>query len=67
LNLSGLTDFNTNRRRLIDDFHAPEGPQHVSDSDDECDPEDKGEVFLEKDKVGADKEETKVMTGNKCK
>jgi len=52
---------------LIDDFYALEGLQHFSDSDDECDPEDKGEVFLEKDKVGANKEETKAMTTNECK
>jgi len=37
------------------------------DSDDECDPEDKGEVFLEKDKVGANKEETKAMTRDEHK
>ena len=67
LNLSGLTNSNANRRRLIDDFYALEGPQHFSDSDNKCDPEDKGEVFFEKDKVGANKEETKVMTGNECK
>jgi len=67
LNLSGLTDFNTNRHRLIDDFCAPEGLQHFLDSDDECDPEDKGEVFFEKDKVGTNKEETKVMTRNEHK
>jgi len=67
LNLSSLTDFNANRRQLIDDFHALEGLQHFSDSDDECDPKDKGEIFLEKDKVGANKEETKVMTRNEYK
>jgi len=67
LNLSGLTDFNANQRRLIDDFCALEGLQHFSDSDDKCNPEDKGEVFFEKDKVGTKKEETKVMTRNECK
>jgi len=67
LNLSSLTDFNENRRRLIDDFYALEGLQHFSGSDDECDPKDKGEVFLEKDKVKTNKEETKVMTRNEYK
>jgi len=67
LNLSSLTDFNANRRRLIDDFYALEGLQHFSDSDDECDPEDKSEVFFEKDKVYANKKETKVMTRNEHK
>jgi len=67
LNLSGLTDFDENRRRLIDDFYALEGLQHFSDSDEGCDPEDKGEVFLEKNKVAANKEETKVMTRDECK
>jgi len=67
LNLSGLTDFNTNRRRLIDDCCALEGLQHFLDSEDECDPKDKGEVFLEKDKVGANKEETKAMTRDEHK
>mgnify|MGYP000558696312 CR=1 FL=1 len=67
LNLSSLTDFNENRRRLIDDFYALEGLQHFSGSDDECDPKDKGEVFLEKDKVETNKEETKVMTRNEYK
>jgi len=68
LNLStSLTDFDANCRRLIDDFYALEGLQHFSDSDDECDPEDKGEVFLEKDKVSANKEETKVMTRDEHK
>jgi len=67
LNLSSLTDFNENRRRLIDDFYALEGLQHFSDSDDECDPKDKGEVFLEKDEVETNKEETKVMTRNEHK
>jgi len=67
LNLSSLTDFNTNQRRLIDDFYALEGPQHFSDSDNECNPEDKGEVFFEKDKVGTNKEQTKVMTRNEYK
>jgi len=67
LNLSSLTDSDTNRCRLIDDFYALEGLRHFSDSDDEVDPEDKGEVFLEKDKVGTNKEETKVMTRDECK
>ena len=60
--LSSLTDSNADRHQLIDDFYAPEGLQHFSDSDDEYDPEDKGEVFFEKAKVGTNKEETKVMT-----
>ena len=67
LNLSSLTDFNANRRRLIDDFQALEGLQHFLGSDDECDPEDKAEVFFEKDNVYANKEETKVMTRNEHK
>jgi len=66
-NLSSLSDFDTNQRRLIDDFYALEGLQHFLDSDGECDPEDKGEVFFEKDKVGTNKKETKVMTRNECK
>jgi len=67
LNLSSLTDTDTNRRRLIDDFYAQEGIQHFSESDEESEPEDKGEVFFEKDKVGANKEETKVMTRDEYK
>jgi len=67
LNLSSLTDSDTIRRRLIDNFYAPEGLQHFSHSDEEGEPEDKGEVFFEKDKVGANKEETKVMTRDECK
>jgi len=51
-NLSSLTDFNTNRRRLIDEFYAHDGLMHFSDSEDEA--KDKGEVFF-------DKELTKVM------
>jgi len=50
---SGLTDSNTNRRRLIDEFYSHGGLLHFSDS------EDKDEV---KGKVGTNKEETKVMT-----
>jgi len=67
LNLSSLTDSNTNRRRLIDNFYALEGLQHFSDSEEEGEPEDKGEVFFEKDKVGANKEKTKAMTRDECK
>jgi len=67
LNLSSLTDANVNRRRLIDDFYAQEGLQHFSDSDEESEPEDEGEVFFEKDKVGANKEETKAMTRDEYK
>jgi len=67
LNLSSLTDFDANRRRLIDDFYALEGLQYFSDSDGECNPEDKGEVFLEKGEVSANKEETKVMTRDEYK
>jgi len=52
-NLSSLTDFNTNQRRLIDEFYAQEGLMHFSDSKDEA--EDPGKVFC-------DKAETKVMT-----
>jgi len=52
-NLSSLTDFNTNQRRLIDEFYAQEGLMHFSDSEDEA--EDPGEVFF-------DKTEAKVMT-----
>jgi len=52
-NLSSLTDFNSNQRRLIDEFYAQEGLMHFSDSEDEAD--DEGEVFF-------DKAETKVMT-----
>jgi len=66
-NISSLTDGNTDRRRLIDDFYALEGLQHFLDSDNEHDPEDKDEVFFEKAKVGANKEETKVMTRNEYK
>jgi len=33
--LSGLTHSNADRRRLVDDFCALEGPQHFLDSDDE--------------------------------
>jgi len=66
-NLSSLTDSNADRRRLIDDFYALEGLQHFSDSDDEYDPEDKGEVFFEKAKVGTNKEETKAMTRSEHK
>jgi len=67
LNLSSLTDSDTNRPRLIDDFYALEGLQHFSDGDEEGKPEDKGEVFFEKDKVGANKEETKAMTRDEHK
>jgi len=52
-NLSSLTNFNSNRRRLIDEFYAQEGLMHFSDSEDEAD--DEGEVFFHK-------AETKVMT-----
>jgi len=54
-NPSSLTDSNTDRRRLIDEFHAHDGLMHFSDS------EDKAE---EKVAVGPNKEETKVMTGS---
>jgi len=67
LNLSSLTDTDANRRRLIDDFYAQEGMLYFSESDEEGEPEDKGEVFFEKDKVGANKEETKVMTRDEYK
>jgi len=67
-NLSSLTNSNADRRGVIDDFYALEGLQHFLDSDDECDLEDKDEVFFEeKAKVGTSKEETKVMTRSEHK
>jgi len=67
-NLSSLTDSNTDRRRLIDDFYALEGLQHFLDSDNKCDLKDKDEIFFEeKAKVGTGKEETKVMTRSEHK
>jgi len=62
-NLSGLTNSDADRRRLVDEFYAQDGLKHFSDGEDECDSEDKDKVFFEeKAKVGIDKEETKVMT-----
>jgi len=52
-NTSGLTDSDTDRRRLIDEFYSQDGLNKFFDSEDE----DK-----ERGKVGINKEETKVMT-----
>jgi len=53
-NLStSLTNSNTDRRQLIDEFYSRDGLLHFSDSEDEAE---------EKVEVGANKEETKVMT-----
>ena len=54
-NLSGLTDSNPERRRLLDEFYSESGLMHFSDSEDEAE---------EKVKVKAKKEETKAMTRN---
>jgi len=50
---SGLTDSDTDRRRLVDEFYSQDGLWKFSESEDED--EDKG-------KVGMNKEDTKVMT-----
>jgi len=50
---SGLTDTDTDRRRLIDEFYSQDGLWKFLESEDKD--EDKG-------KVGINKEETKVMT-----
>jgi len=55
-NLSSLTDSNTDRRRLIDEFCAHDGLKHFSDGEDEA----KAKV-----EVRPVKEETKVMTRSK--
>jgi len=52
-NLSSLTDSNTDRRRLIDEFYAHDGLMHFSDSEEEAE---------EKVEARPIKEETKVMT-----
>ena len=52
-NLSSLTDSNTDRRRLVDEFYAHDGLMHFSDSKDEA------EEKVERKPI---KEETKVMT-----
>jgi len=54
-NLSGLTDSNTDRRRLIDEIYAHGRPMHFSDSEDEA---------KEKVEVEPIKEESKVTTGS---
>jgi len=50
---SGLTNSDTDQRRLIDEFYSHDGLIHFLDSEDEDE---------EKGKVGTNKEETKVMT-----
>jgi len=57
-NLSGLTDSNADRRRLIDEFYAHDGIMDFSDSEDEAE---------EKAEVEPIKEETKVMTRSEHK
>jgi len=52
-NLSSLTDGNTDRHQLIDEFYSHDGRMHFSDSEDKA---------KEKVEVGPNKEETKVMT-----
>jgi len=56
-NASGLTDSNTDRRRLIDEFYSHDGLIKFADSEDEDE---------EKGKVRTNKEETKVMTRSEC-
>jgi len=67
-NISGLTNSDTDRRRVIDEFYSHDGLMYFSDSDGEEDLQDKGEVHSKKKtKAGVDKEETKVMTRNEYK
>jgi len=56
-NLSSLTDSNTDRRRLIDEFYSHGGLMHFWDSEDDT---------KEKVEVRTTKEETKVMTRSEC-
>ena len=62
-NLSGLTNGDADRQRLVDEFCSHDGLQHFLDSEDECDSDDKVETVVEEEaKVETNKEETKVMT-----